>query len=92
MSTYSGISVVNHTRHNTAQGSVLVPDDKQAPPTCVETHVGPWGWQWRGGMHDIVSASPSSRPITIKALMDDIEEVGALERNCVSRIADERSI
>ena len=88
MNAYSEISAVNCAHHNTAQGCVLIPDDKRAPPADVETHMGPWGWQWRDGVHDIVLASPSSPRITIKALMDGIEKVGLLERTWVSRITN----
>jgi len=81
---YSEIYAVNCTPHNTARGFFPVPGDEWAPPA----RAGPWGWQWRNDMHEIVSIPSSSVPISIKALFDSIEKVGAVERTCVSRIAD----
>jgi len=92
MDAYSEIYAVNRTRHNATQESVLVPDNRLVPRVYLGTHMGPWGWQWEDGVHNIVSASPSSRPITLDALMNGVEEVGALERTWVSRIANENHL
>ena len=50
--------------------------------------MGPWGWQWKDGVRDLVAVPPSELRITIKALMDDIEKVGALKGTRVSFITD----
>ena len=92
MDAYPEIYSVNRTRHNTTRGSVLVPENMLLPQVYFGMHMGPWGWQWEDGVHDIISASPSSRPITLDALMDGVEEVGALERTWVSRIANENHL
>ena len=81
---YSEMSAINCTRHDTFQGSTSVPGDMWVPPLYAEAHLGPWGWQWRDGMRDLVSTSPSSIRISIKALMDNIEKVGMLEEARVS--------
>ena len=82
MNAYLEMSAVNSTRPDTVQWFALAPEDKWVPPD-VEMHMGPWGWQWRDGMRDLASASPSPIRITIKALMDGIEKVGILERTCI---------
>ena len=84
MNPYPGMPAINCARHSTAQGFVLVPEDNWVPPVYVETHLGPWGWQWRDGVRRLVSTPPSPIRITIKALMDSIEKVGALERACLT--------
>jgi len=76
MNGYPDMPTINCIRYDTVQGFVLVPEDKWVSPIYVETHMGPWGWQWRVGVRDLVSVPPSSTRITIKALMDDIEKVG----------------
>ena len=76
---YSKMSAINCSPHDTFQGSTLVPGDKWVPPLYAEAHLGPWPWQWRHEMRDLVSTSPSSIRISIKALMDDIEKVGTFK-------------
>ena len=75
--------------YNTIQGFVLFPEDHGVSSVYVEAHMGPWGWQWRDGLRDLVSTPPSPTRITIKDLMDAIEKVNQA-RCCVLFITDER--
>ena len=88
MNVYCDVSAVSSARQSTIHGFILVPEDKWVPPVYVETPTGPWGWQWREGVRGLVSTPPSPIRITIKALMDNIEKVGTLERARVPLIID----
>ena len=72
---YHEMPTPNLTQHDAAQGSVLPPDNNHVSSVSMRARMGPWGWQWRDGLRDVVSTSPSSARITIKALMNDIEKV-----------------
>lgn len=81
MNVYPEMYPVNCNPHDTVQGFTLVPEDKWVPTVYAETHMGPWGWQWKDGVRELAtSVSSSSIRITIKSLMDDIEKVGTVER------------
>jgi len=54
--------------------------------------MGPWGWQWRDGVRELVSALPSPTRVTIKALMDDIEKVKDAEGYLVLFVADKECL
>lgn len=86
------MTTVDYARHDTAQGFIIVPKGRLIAPFYVETHLGPWGWQWRGGVSGMVSVPQPSIPITVKTLMDDIEKVGTLRRAHVLFITDEQRL
>jgi hypothetical protein len=86
----SEMTTFDHIRHNTFGGFILVPAGRQVVPSYVETDMGPWGWQWRGGARSLVSVPPASIPITIKTLMDDIEKVGRLQTPVMLITDDDR--
>lgn len=88
MNAYFEMSTAECNRRNTVQGYILVPGDKRVPPVGANTYMGPWPWQWSRLRNLVLSPPPRSIPITIKALMDDIEKVGTLGGTCVSLIAD----
>ena len=92
MNPYIETSTANCTRHNAVQGFAVISDNKCEPREYMETNMGPWGWQWRDGVGDLVSASPSPIRVTIKTLMDDIEKVGISEKTCASLFADEECL
>ena len=79
MNSCPGATTVNYTRHNPIQWFVPVPGDRRVVPFYTDTGLGPWGWQWRDGVRNLVSVPLPSIPITIKALMDDIEKVRTMQ-------------
>ena len=89
---YPEISAVDYILYNTPQGFTPVPGNKWPPLVHEEACPGPWEWQWINEMCEIVSAPSSSVPISIIVLLDSIEKVGAIERACVSHIADEEHL
>lgn len=72
------MSSFDRTRHKIIQGFFLVEEVARVYP---ETYMGPWGWQWRDGGRDLVSVLPAEMPITIEALMDNIEKVRTFRRS-----------
>ena len=79
---------VYSTRHNLTQGFSLVPGHGWVAPFNVDAYMGPWGWQWKRGVHRVVSVPPSPAPITTETLMDDIEKVRVSLKARVSSVTD----
>ena len=88
MNAYSEVAAISYADHTTVQGFVLAPEDTWPPQIYTEMHPGPWGWQWKDGVRDLVLVPPSPTRITIKALMGDIKKVGMFGGACVSFTAD----
>ncbi|KAF9777728.1 hypothetical protein BJ322DRAFT_1095473 [Thelephora terrestris] len=91
MSSHSEMSTIYQTRYNPAQEYFFIQGREWVAPFYPDTYMGPWGWQWRNGVHNLVSTPPSPTSITIRALMDDIEKDAPGAHRTITDLAFSRS-